>query len=179
MQALEQNLNPVLTPERIQARVSELAAEISRDFQGREVVFLGILKGAFIFMSDLARHMEVPVKVDFVRLASYGDSSQSSGRIQMTKTHELDLAGQTVVVVEDIVDTGLTLNWLVDHLRRQGPQDLKICALIDKPERRKAPIAVDYVGFQIPRGFLVGYGLDYNECYRCLPGIYEVKLPPA
>lgn len=170
------SLKLILTPEEIQARVAELAEEISREFQGKEIVFVGILKGAFIFMSDLVRQMKTPVKVDFIRLASYGDSSQSSGQIKMTKACEIDLRECSVVVVEDIVDTGLTLSWLMDNLRRQRPRDLKICALIDKPERRKIDIDVDYVGFRIPRGFLVGYGLDYNECYRCLPGVYELNV---
>lgn len=165
----------LISPEQIQARVRDLAAQISQDL-GDEPVLLGILKGAFVFLSDLARCMSVPTQVDFVRVASYGSSSTSSGRIVMSKPPELDLKGRTVVVVEDIVDTGLTLRWLLDYLAGLGPRQLKVCAFIDKQERREQDLKVDYVGFQVPQGFLVGYGLDYNEHYRCLPGVYELKL---
>ncbi len=171
-------IEPVLTPEQIRDRVAELAAQLSRDFQGEEPVFLGVLKGAFIFLSDLVRRMSLPVQVDFVRLASYGDSTASSGRIRLTKDCELDLRGRCVLVVEDIVDTGLTLSWLAQHLRARHPRQLKLCALIDKPERRRCELHLDYVGFHIPCGFLVGYGLDYNEQYRYLPGIGELRLHP-
>jgi hypoxanthine phosphoribosyltransferase len=169
-------LKLIISPERIQRRVAELAAQLSADLQGREVVCLGILKGAFIFLGDLARHMSLPVMVDFVRLRSYGNSSQSSGKVEMTKPPELDLGGRTVLLVEDIVDTGLTLSWLVEHLHTMKPEQVLTCALVDKPERRQVDLELDYVGFNIPRGFLVGYGLDYDESYRCLPGIYEVEV---
>ncbi len=165
----------LLSPERIQARVKELAEEISADL-GDEPVLLGVLKGAFVFLSDLARHMTVPAQVDFVRLASYGSSSISSGTITMSKPPELDLTGRTVVVVEDIADTGRTLSWLIGHLKELGCRQVKVCAFIDKPERREVALDIDYVGFHVPQGFLVGYGLDFNECYRCLPGVYEVKV---
>jgi|Deesub1362A_J573_1020465.scaffolds.fasta_scaffold02437_6 hypoxanthine phosphoribosyltransferase len=169
-------IHPVLTPEQIQARVAELGEQLSRDFQGEEPIFLGVLNGAFIFLSDLVRHMRLPVQVDFVRLASYGASTTSSGQIRITKDCELDLTGRCVLVVEDIVDTGLTLHWLAERLRARGPRQLKLCALIDKPERRQCDLHLDYVGFHIPRGFLVGYGLDYNEQYRYLPGIGELHF---
>lgn len=169
-----ETLEPVLTPERIRARVAELAAEIGRDHQGRELLLVGILKGAFIFLSDLARALPAPCRIDFVRLASYGASDQSSGRIELKSPCTFDPAGKTVLVVEDIVDTGLTLDWFLRWLKEQGAAAVKTCALVDKPERRQVPLFLDYVGFQIPRGFLVGYGLDYAERYRSLPGIYEV-----
>lgn len=174
MSTSNHSLKLVLSPERIQRRVAELAADISREYQGRDLAVLGVLKGAFIFMGDLVRCLDMQVEMDFVRLSSYGASTESSGRIRMTKEPEIDLSGRPVVVVEDIVDTGLTLNWLVDRLRGQGAVEVRTCSLIDKPERRQAPVQLDYVGFDIPSGFLVGYGLDYNEQYRHLPGVYEV-----
>ena len=166
----------ILSPQEIQTRVAQLAAQISQEFQGQDLVLVGVLKGAFIFMGDLARHLDLPVEMDFVRLASYGSSSQSCGRITMTKDCEIDLQGRNVLVVEDIVDTGLTLKWLVDQLRRRGAAQVKLCSLIDKSERREVALELDYVGFEIPRGFLVGYGLDFDERYRYLPGIYELSL---
>ena len=165
----------VLGPEQIQARVRELAQQISRDL-GDEPVLLGILNGAFVFMGDLARSMTVPVQVDFMRLASYGASSVSSGRIEMTKAPELNLTGRSVVVVEDIVDTGRTVAWIKEHLMASRAKEVKVCAFIDKPERREVPLEIDYVGFHVPQGFLVGYGLDFNECYRYLPGVYEIQV---
>ncbi|MFZ5584903.1 MAG: hypoxanthine phosphoribosyltransferase [Thermodesulfobacteriota bacterium] len=175
MQGHEHPLVEILTAQAIQARVRELGAQISAEV-GDEPVLLGVLKGAFVFLGDLARAMTVPVQVDFVRLASYGADSYSSGTITMTKPPELNLKGRAVVVVEDIVDTGRTLRWLIDHLTDLGARSVKVCAFIDKPERREVPITIDYVGFHVPQGFLVGYGLDFDERYRQLAGVYEVKL---
>ncbi len=166
----------LISPQDIAARVGDLAAEISRDLAGQDLVLLGILSGSFIFLSDLARAMSIPLAVDFIRLASYGQGSQSSGRVRMTKAPELDLTGRQVLVVEDIVDTGLTLHWLLDHLQEQGVGGVKTCVLIDKAERRRIQVQLDYVGFEVPGGFLVGYGLDFNEQYRNLPGIYELRM---
>lgn len=168
-------MNVVLSPERIQARVAELGRQISLDL-GDQPVLMGVLKGAFVFLGDLARAMTVPVQVDFLRVASYGASSVSSGRIELTKAPELDLKGRPVVLVEDIVDTGRTVAWLKRHMAGLGPSQVKVCSLIDKPERREVELAIDYVGFQVPQGFLVGYGLDYNENYRHLPGVYELLI---
>lgn len=165
----------VIAPEAIQERVRELASQISRDLAGQEPVLLGVLKGCFIFMSDLARQMSIPAQIDFVRLSSYGHGDTSSGRVQMTKPPELPLRGRLVLVVEDIVDTGLSLAWLKEHLRQYQPADVKICVLVDKAERRQIDLSLDYVGFKVPKGFLVGYGLDFNEGYRCLAGIYDLK----
>lgn len=171
----QQPTDVVITPEAIQRRVRELAQGLSVDLAGQKPVLLGVLKGCFIFLSDLARHLTVPARVDFVRLASYGHSDVSSGRVKMTKGPELDLAGRPVVVVEDIVDTGRTMAWLVERLREYGPSEIKVCVLVDKAERRQRDLKLDYVGFKVSKGFLVGYGLDFDECYRCLPGIYELK----
>jgi hypoxanthine phosphoribosyltransferase len=171
----EHPLKLVLSPDEIQKRVAELAARITEDVGASDPVFLGILNGAFIFMSDLVRNLTIPVRMDFLRLASYGQATHSSGRIQLRKSPELKLKNRTVVVVEDIVDTGLTLRWLMDYLGEKGVRDLRVASLIDKPERRETDVKVDYVGFEIPSGFLVGYGLDYAERYRQLPGIYEIE----
>ncbi|MBA4421971.1 MAG: hypoxanthine phosphoribosyltransferase [Syntrophus sp. (in: bacteria)] len=155
----------------ISRRVGELAGRISRDYDGRELLLVGILKGAFIFMADLIRGINVPCRVDFVRLASYGCSSQSSGKVRITKDLETPIAGRDVLIVEDIIDTGLTLSYLVKVLREREPASLRVCAFLDKKERRQVPFDADYVGFTIPDGFVVGYGLDFNENFRFLPDV--------
>jgi len=165
----------LITEEEVQRRVSSLARKISRDFAGREVLLVGILKGAFIFMADLARKMTTPVKVDFVRLASYGRGTHSSGRVKITKDLETSLRGKDVLLVEDVVDTGFTLNYLFHRLRARRPRSLKTVSLLDKPGGRKIDFQADYIGFTIENHFVVGYGLDYNEAYRNLRGIYVVK----
>jgi hypoxanthine phosphoribosyltransferase len=169
-------LIPVLSKEDIHKRVSVVARKISSDYRNHELVVLGVLKGAFIFLSDLVRHLTIPVKVDFIRLSSYGSGTVSSGKIKLTQKIEIDLKNKDVLVVEDIVDTGLTLAYLVDYLNSFSPKSVKICTLLDKYERRKADIKVDYACHVIREGFLVGYGLDYAENYRNLPGIYHLRL---
>ncbi|MCX7816891.1 MAG: hypoxanthine phosphoribosyltransferase [Syntrophales bacterium] len=161
--------------EDIKKRVEELARQINADYKGKDPVIIGILKGAFVFMADLIRHLEIPCTVDFIRLASYGSGSISSGEIKVTKDIETDIKGKDVLVVEDIIDTGLTLRYLVDLLRERGPSSLKVCALIDKRLRRRVEFEADYVGFTMDDGFVVGYGLDYNEQDRSLPDVYIVK----
>ena len=157
--------------ERISSRVVELAGQISRDYEGRELLLVGILKGAFIFMADLIRGISVPCQVDFVRLASYGSGSQSCGEVRITKDLETPIEGRNVLIVEDIVDTGLTLSCLVKVLQERRPASLRVCAFLDKKERRQVPFEADYVGFAIPDAFVVGYGLDYNEDFRFLPDV--------
>ncbi len=170
-----EELKELLSPETIQKRVKELSETIEKDFSKEPLVLIGTLKGAFIFLSDLARNLKgKEVQIDFVRVKSYGFSDTSSGEVVITKDIELPIEGKNVIVVEDIVDTGLTLSFLMKHLSLHKPKALKVCALIDKKERRKVEVKVDYVGFTLERGFLVGYGLDYAEKYRHLPGIYEV-----
>ena len=159
----------------IQRGVRRLARKISRDFRGREVLLVGILKGAFIFMADLARRLAVPVKVDFVRLASYGAGRSSSGKVRITKDLETTLKGKDVLLVEDVIDTGLTLKYLYRRLKARQPRSLKTVALLDKPSRRKVPFQAEYVGFTIGNHFVVGYGLDCNEEYRNLRGIYVLE----
>ena len=165
----------LIAEKEVQRKVSRLARKISRDFAGREVLLVGILKGAFIFMADLARRMTTPVKVDFVRLASYGAGTQSSGRVKVTKDLEISLRGKDVLIVEDIIDTGVTLNYLFHRLQARRPRSLKTVTLLDKPKRRKVDFQADYIGFTIGNHFVVGYGLDCNEKYRNLPEIYVVE----
>jgi hypoxanthine phosphoribosyltransferase len=159
----------------IQKRVQELASQISGDYAGRELIIIGILKGAFIFMADLIRAMRIPCKVDFVRVASYGAGSESTGKVVMTKDIETSIRGRDILIVEDIVDTGLTLQYLVDWFKERNPQSLKVCAFLDKRKKRKISFEADYVGFTIDDGFVVGYGLDFSEQYRFLPEIYVIK----
>jgi hypoxanthine phosphoribosyltransferase len=165
----------LLGEDEIRKKVGRLAGQISRDFAGREVLLVGILKGAFIFMADLARKMTPPVKMDFVRLASYGGGSVSSGKVRISKDLETSVRGRDVLIVEDIIDTGVTLKYLCRLLKSRRPRSLKTVALLDKPSRRKVPFQADYVGFAIEDHFVVGYGLDWNEKFRNLPGIYVLK----
>ena len=169
-------LKPVITSSEIQSKVKELAGVISSDYKDKNLVMIGILKGAFIFLADLVRELSIPVEIDFVRLASYGTKAESSGTVKLTKDVELSLDGKDVIIVEDIVDTGYTLKFLAEHIEKKNPNSVKICALIDKCERRECVVKIDYTGFEIPRGFLVGYGLDFNEKYRYLKDVYEVTF---
>ena len=165
----------LITRDTIQKRVKEIAGEISSDYEGKEPVLIGILNGVIFFFADLVRELSIPTKIDFVRTASYGASMTSSGKIRFTKDVELPVQGKPVVVVEDIVDTGLTLTHIVKDLKDKDVESLKICALIDKLERREISIHIDYCGFQIEEGFLIGYGLDYDEKYRHLPDICVLR----
>lgn len=167
-------LIPVITPEEIAARVADLGAQISREYQGKELLVVGVLKGAFMFLSDVVRHINVPARVDFVRLASYG-SKDSPGELKFLEDLETPCEGKHVLVVEDIVDTGHSMSMLLTVLRSRGAASVRLCALIDKAERRQAEVVVDFSGFRLAKGFLVGYGLDFAEDYRCLPGVYELS----
>jgi len=159
----------------IDIRVKELADAISRDLEGKEVVFVGVLKGAFIILADLTRKLKIPHTVDFVRLASYGSGSVSSGSITLSKDIETDIEGKEVIIVEDIIDTGITMAFLRERLEEKNPDSIRICTLIDKKQRREVPIDADYVGFDLDEGFVVGYGLDFDERFRCLPDIYVIE----
>ncbi len=169
-------LIPILSKEDIDKMVSALAFQISLDYDKRTPVLLGVLKGAFIFLADLLRYLSIPVEVDFLRASSYGAGTSSSGNIRLTKEIETNIAGRDILVVEDIIDTGLTLNFLLDYLKKFNPLSVRVCTLINKQERRQKKVKIDYIGHDVPHGFLVGYGLDYNENYRNLPGIYHLKL---
>jgi hypoxanthine phosphoribosyltransferase len=164
----------LFSSEEIARQVERLAREISRDYQSGDVVLVGILKGVFIFLADLVRHLTIPAEIDFVRLASYGSGTTSSGTVRLAHDVESNIAGRDVLIVEDIVDSGLTLAFLKEHLLTRGPRSLRICALVDKGERRSVQVELDYVGLHLDKGFVVGYGLDCKECYRHLPAIYEL-----
>lgn len=170
------DLIPVLKKTEIEQVVTSVAMKISSDYEGREPVLVGVLKGAFIFLSDLVRHLTIPVKIDFIRVSSYGSGDVSSGSIRLTKGIEIDIADKDLLIVEDIVDSGLTLKYITDYLLSFSPKTVRICTLIDKYERREAEIRIDYIGQTVKKGFLVGYGLDYAEGYRNLPDIYHLKL---
>jgi hypoxanthine phosphoribosyltransferase len=150
-------------------RVRELAQEISRDYKDRDLVLVGVLKGAVFFLSDLMRQLEVPCEVDFMAVASYGSSTDSSGVVRILKDLDRSIEGREVLIVEDIVDSGLTLSYLLRTLRARNPASLEVCALLTKPERRKVELPIRYVGFEIPNRFAIGYGLDHAERYRNLP----------
>ncbi len=158
----------------IARRVQELAAQISKDYRGLDPIMVGILKGAFIFLADLVRALDFPVEIDFVRLRSYGNGTTSSGDVRITKDVELPLEGRHVLIVEDIVDIGYTLHFLQQQLAARHPRSLRTCCLIDKKERRAVDVRLDYVGFTVEKGFLVGYGLDCAEKFRTLPEVYEL-----
>ena len=168
-------MKPLISEGEVQKKVGFLARRISRDFAGQEILMVGILKGAFIFMADLARKMTIPVRMDFIRLASYGSGTHSSGKVGLTKDLESPLKGKNVLIVEDIIDTGMTLKYLSRRLKARKPRSLRVVTLLDKPSRRRVNFHADYVGFQIEDHFVVGYGLDCNEEYRNKRGIYVVK----
>jgi len=161
--------------ERIAAEVARVGREISRDYEGREIVLVGVLKGSFLFVADLMRQITPAVVVDFVRLASYGSQMSSAGIVEMRKDLEISIRDRDVIVVEDIVDSGCTLDYLCNKLLLKNPRSLKVCTLIDKRGGREMEIEADYVGLSMEKGFVVGYGLDYDENYRDLPEIYLVE----
>src|SRR5215831_1977030 len=161
----------LLSAEQIQARIRELGAQIDRDYPEGPVYLVGILKGACIFLADLARAMKTPARIEFIGISSYGRGKTTSGEVQLTKDLDVSVQGHHVIVVEDIVDSGVTLSYLVQVFAQRKPKTLKIATLLDKPERRQRPVKTDYVGFQIPDEFVVGYGLDYAEDYRNLPDV--------
>jgi hypoxanthine phosphoribosyltransferase len=166
----------VFSKQQIDEAVRRLARDISRTHAGREIILVGVLNGVFMFFADLVRYLAMPVKIDFIRLASYGQNATSSGRVLMTKDVEHDLTGKHVLVVEDIADSGLTIEWLRKHLRELGAASVEVCVLINKLERRDVEVQLDYVGFEVQQGFLVGYGLDYDGRYRNLNQIYHLVM---
>lgn len=165
-----------ISPQEIEQQVERVATRINQDLTGKNLLVVGILKGSWMFCADLMRHLQVPVEIDFVRLASYGMKAETSGEIRITKDVEVPIGGRDILVVEDIVDSGVTLAWYLGYLQTFKPASVKICALIDKYERRSVDVRLDYVCFRTEKGFLVGYGLDYAEKHRNLPAIYEVRF---
>lgn len=166
----------IFSAETIASKVSELARQISVDYRGRELVLVGVLKGSFIFLADLVRQLAIPVEIDFVRLASYGSRTTSSGKVRILADVQSDLRNRDVLIVEDIVDSGFSMAFLRDHLLSHKPRSLKICSLLDKAECRSIAVPLDYVILKVRKGFLVGYGLDCNEAHRHLPDICELVL---
>lgn len=165
----------LLAEEQIAERISEMGKQITEDYKGETLLIVGILKGAIVFFSDLARKLDLDVEMDFMSVSSYGSSAQSSGAAKLLKDLDYDIKGKNVLIVEDIIDTGLTLNYLVNSLEARHPKSLKTCCLLDKPSRRKIDFKPDYKGFEMPDEFLVGYGLDYASKYRNLPYIGVLK----
>ena len=168
-------LSVLLKKDEIDAQVKQLGEQISRDFDGRNPLLIGVLKGSFVFMSDLIRNIDVPCSVDFMAVSSYGNRHTSSGTVQIAMDLAVDVDKRHVIIVEDILDSGLTLNYLSQYIRNRNPLSISIVTLLDKPGRRQAPITPDYVGFEIPDAFVVGYGLDFAEKYRNLPYIGILK----
>ena len=159
----------LISEEQLAAKVAELGAAISRDYEGKKLMILGVLKGSVVFMADLLRHITIPVEMDFMAVSSYGAGVKTTGVVKILKDLDRLIEGYHVLVVEDILDSGMTLSYLTELLRDRGPASVRIATLLDKPERRKVDIAPDYVGFTVPDEFVVGYGLDYAELYRNLP----------
>jgi hypoxanthine phosphoribosyltransferase len=174
---LEQAVGEVLIDEStLQGRIRELGVEVSTDYAGRDLLLVGVLKGAVFFMADLMRELTVPCEIDFMAISSYGAATDSSGVVRILKDLDINVAGRDVLVVEDIIDSGLTLSYLMRNLRARKPASLEICALLTKPERREIDVPVRYIGFEIPNRFVIGYGLDFAERYRNLP--YVAVLHP-
>jgi hypoxanthine phosphoribosyltransferase len=165
-------LKILISHKEIAEAVDRLAGEIERDYQGKQPLLIGVLKGSFVFMADLVRQIDLPLELDFVRLASYGAARESSGKVRLIQQPQMPTSNRDVLVVEDIVDTGITTTFLLDYLNKKKPASLKLCALTDKPSRRRVTVPIDYLGFTVPNKFVVGYGLDCDERYRNLPDIY-------
>lgn len=173
---MAERIEVLLSEEKVDARICELGEQISRDYAGKCVHLIGILKGGSFFMCELAKRITVPVTIDFMSVSSYGTETQSGGIVKVLKDLDQPIIGKNVIVVEDIIDTGRTLSYLLELIRSKGAEDVKLCALLDKPDRRVVDVGADYTGFQIPDEFVVGYGMDYAEKYRNLPYIGMVKF---
>jgi len=165
----------LLSSEQIAAKVAELGGRISCDYKDKNLIVIGILKGAIVFLSDLIRQIKIPLYLDFIAVSSYGSSTESSGVVRILKDLDKSIEHRDVLIVEDIVDSGLTIKYLMENLEARSPNSVKVCTLLDKPARRKTQVLIHYNGFIIPDEFAVGYGLDYNDKYRNLPGIYVLK----
>ena len=166
----------LLCTEEIHAAIDRLAAEIKRDYHDKNPILIGILKGSFVFMADLVRRLDFPLEVEFINVSSYGSGTVSSGKVRMVKGLSSAIKGRHVLLVEDIVDAGYTISFLIDYLKRKKPASLKLCALTEKPSRRQVPVTIDYLGFTVPDKFIVGYGIDWDEKYRHLPDICFVEV---
>jgi hypoxanthine phosphoribosyltransferase len=171
------NLEPLISAEQIQLRIKELGTKIKHDYAGHNPLLIGILKGACIFISDLVRAIDLQLSIEFMAISSYGTSTRTSGEVRIIKDLDVAIEGRDIIVVEDIIDTGITLSYLIANLKARGAKSVSLVALLDKYERRQREVSVDYVGFKIPDAFVVGYGLDFAERYRNLPFIAILKAP--
>jgi hypoxanthine phosphoribosyltransferase len=167
---------PIVTQEEMRARIKELGKQIANDYTGKDLVLVGVLKGAYAFYADLARAIRIPMRVDFLIVTSYGGQSKTSGKVKVVTELTEDIKGKDVLLVEDIVDSGLTVQYLIKTLAKDKPKSIKICTLLSKPERRTIDVPLDYVGFKIPNKYVVGYGLDYQQKYRNLPYLAELDM---
>jgi hypoxanthine phosphoribosyltransferase len=168
-------LKILISRDEIAKAVDRLASEIKKDYQGKQPLLIGVLKGSFVFMADLIRQLDLPLELDFIRLSSYGAARESSGKVRVVQGVKTPIKGRDVLVIEDIVDTGITTSFLFDYLRKRKPASLKLCALTDKPSRRRVQVSIDYLGLSLPNKFVVGYGLDFDQRFRNLPDIYALE----
>ena len=173
---MSEKIRELISEEDVAKKIAEMGAQISKDYEGESVYLLCILKGGVFFTTELAKHITVPVNIDFMSVSSYGGETTSSGIVRIVKDLDTPIEGKNVLIAEDIIDTGRTLAYLMEHLRQRKPKSLKLCTLLDKPDRRVSDVKVDYTGFEIPDEFVVGYGLDYDQKYRNLPYIGVVEL---
>ena len=173
---MAEKISVLISEEAVAEKIHEMAVQISRDYEGRQIHMICVLKGGVFFMTELSRHVERPCSLDFMSVSSYGNDTVSSGKIKILKDLDESIEGKDVLVVEDIIDSGRTLSYLLEELKQRKPNSLKLCTLLDKPDRRKVDVRVDYTGFVIPDAFVVGYGLDYQQRYRNLPYIGVVEL---
>jgi hypoxanthine phosphoribosyltransferase len=168
-------LKILISRDEIAKAIDRLACEIKRDYQDKQPLLIGVLKGSFVFMADLIRQLDLPLELDFIRLSSYGSARESSGKVRVVQGVKTPIKGKDVLVIEDIVDTGITISFLLDYLKKKRPASLKLCTLTDKPSRRRFPVPIDYRGFTVPDKFVVGYGLDCDQRFRNLPHIYTLE----
>ena len=168
-------LKILISRDEIAKAIDRLASEIKRDYQGKQPLLISVLKGSFMFTADLIRQLDLPLELDFIGLSSYGAARESSGKVRLVQGLKTPIKGIDVLVIEDIVDTGITTSFLLDYLRKKKPASLKLCALTDKPSRHRVPVSIDYLGFTVPDKFIVGYGIDFDERFRNLPHIYALE----
>lgn len=173
---MSEKIRELISEKDVATRIAEMGAQISRDYEGESVYLLCILKGGVFFTTELAKHITVPVSIDFMSVSSYGGETTSSGIVRIVKDLDTPIEGKNVLIAEDIIDTGRTLAYLMEHLRQRKPKSLKLCTLLDKPDRRVSDVKVDYTGFEIPDEFVVGYGLDYDQKYRNLPYVGVIEF---